>query len=99
MKTNKIYFTIKTGYSAGSHGCTAEYFTTVYIDDQGAHLINHKGLYGSEYRVGETLASYGYKCEYSSYTAVYGQVKGDNKRYALSEKDAIQKINDRLNEK
>ena len=96
MKKNdyaKIAYNIKTGYSFGVYGCSAEYFTLIFDD----HTVNHNGLYGSEYRVCEVLEKAGYNVRYID-TGSYGQLKGSVKRYSLDERKAIETITAFLND-
>lgn len=95
----KTFTIIKTGYSAGTYGCSNEYFTLIATDDQGEGTsINFHGLYGTDYRVAEPLKAKGYKQVHAS--APYGQIKGEERtranKYGKSEFEAIEYINTNL---
>ena len=86
-----IYILNKVGYSAGVYGCSGEYFTLTIIKDiESYKTINFSGLYGSEDRVTEPLKNKGYK-NISSYHN-YGQLKGEERRGFLSERDALKEV-------
>jgi hypothetical protein len=91
----KLFTRIKTGYSSGAYGCTAEYYTIIWIDENGPHSIQTKGIYGYEYRVCEPLEAAGYKY-FGVNDSVYGKIIGETKSYAYSEIAAIEKIKEIL---
>ena len=88
----KTLINIKTGYSSGAYGCSAEYFTLMAFNDNNLVLsIDYKGLYGSEHRIMEVLENAGYKIVVNT-TGVYGKVTGSDKNYSKTEKEAIEYI-------
>jgi hypothetical protein len=85
----KQIINIKTGYSAGQYGCSNEYFTIVWIDqNDNSHAMDYKGMYGSHYRVMEVLQDAGYTIE-MNIEGTYGQVKGSDKKWGNTENEAI----------
>ena len=57
----KYFTTLKVGYTAGIYGCSNEFFTTIYVDDQGLHFFSFKGMYGPEERISRALKAKGYE--------------------------------------
>lgn len=72
----RLFTTFKTGYTAGTYGCSGEYFTTIIIGTKGTKTIKWHGMYGPEYRVAEYLKKKGYKEFYTSTN--YGKLKRDD---------------------
>jgi hypothetical protein len=62
----KMFTIIKTGYTAGSYGCSGEYFTLIAINGKNHSAIKFNGMYGAEQRVQHELEKYGYKYFYTS---------------------------------
>ena len=69
----RLHTIIKTGYTAGSYGCSGEYFTLILINGNKTSSIKFNGLYGAEERVRAYLDKKGYKFFYTN--AEYGQLK------------------------
>ena len=96
MPSTKLFSIIKTGYSAGSYGCSAEYFTAVIITENDQRAVLFRGLYGSEHRVADVLKQAGYTEFYMP--AVYGKLPTKDGQRAVSEKEAIEEVKEHLNE-
>lgn len=79
----KHFIIIKTGYSSGVYGCTAEYFTLIIYDPSHSWVLvpyYFYGMYGAEHRVAEYLHQAGLKGYSGSYSADYGKVPYREKR-------------------
>lgn len=79
----KHFIIIKTGYSSGVYGCSAEYFTLVIYDpehDWKMIPINFQGMYGAEYRVAEYLNKAGLIGHGQAFSSNYGKVPLRNTR-------------------
>lgn len=62
----KQFTIIKVGYTKGIYGCSNEFFTCVYVNDDGINSFSFKGLYGAEQRVARILTNKGYEEKYTS---------------------------------
>lgn len=62
----RLFTTIKTGYTAGTYGCSGEYFTLIMINNSETTAIRFNGMYGAEERVASYLKSKGYKSFYTN---------------------------------
>lgn len=91
----KQFATIKVGYSKGIYGCTAEYFTTIWIDKTGMNAMHFQGLYGVEERVAREFKSKGY--EQAHIFSEYGKLtRKDMIAAFVSEKIAIEMVKTRV---
>ena len=79
-------YIVKTGYSSGIYGCSDEHFAAIF----GDNMIRFSGLYGAEHRVADELKAKGY--DVTIHTAVYGKVTGNDKKWSISEAEAINEI-------
>ena len=62
----RLHTIIKTGYTAGSYGCSGEYFTLIMINGSKTSSIKFNGMYGAEERVRTYLNKKGYKDFYTN---------------------------------
>jgi hypothetical protein len=92
--TQKFFGITKTGYSSGVYGCSNEFFTLIYLDNTRLNSISFKGLYGASERVGEAMKGKGYSESYLS--SVIGKVIGEDKKFAMGEKEIIEIIKNTL---
>jgi hypothetical protein len=68
----KLFTITKTGYTAGIHGNTGEYFTLIIVNETGLQSFKFGGMYGAESRVAEVMKEKGYKDYYT--TSNYGKL-------------------------
>lgn len=87
----KLFIIMKTGYSAGVYGCSAEYFKLVVVKKGEMKSISFQGMYGPEERVAETLRDKGFKQNYCPYCG-FGKITGKDKNLAMSETEALEWI-------
>lgn len=91
----KQFTTIKVGYSSGIYGCSAEYFTTIWISDTGLNAMHFQGLYGTEERVAREFKNKGYEEQYSFQE--YGKLtRKDMIKAFISEQKAIELVQTRV---
>lgn len=89
---------IKVGYSAGIYGCSAEYFTAIWIDNTGLNSFHFQGLYGTEERIAKEFKDKGYQQGWTSQE--YGKLtRKDNIKMFLSENEAIEFVKTRVKDK
>lgn len=69
----RLFTIIKTGYTAGTYGCSGEYFTLILINGKRTASIKFNGMYGAESRVEHYLKDKGYTFFYTH--GEYGQLK------------------------
>jgi hypothetical protein len=91
----KQFTTIKVGYSSGIYGCSAEYFTTIWIDDTGINSMHFQGLYGTDDRVANEFKAKGYEQQYTF--EEYGKLtRKDMLEPFISEQKAIELVKTRV---
>lgn len=87
---NKMFCTLKVGYTRGIYGCSGEYFITILINRDKTSYIKHHGLYGSDDRVNKAIEAKGYKWFYIP--SEYGKMlKKDTKRF-IGEYEALAEV-------
>ena len=93
----KQYTIIKTGYSSGVYGCSAEYFTLIVFDTDKQKTypdIHHFwGLYGAEDRIAEHLKQAGYSG--GIYSSNYGKVPSREKKIGNNEHATLEELKKR----
>ena len=91
----KMFTILKTGYSSGYYGCSAEYFTCIFTHKGSLKCFRFYGMYGAEERVGALMVKKGYKGFYTS--AEWGKVPArEAQKYSNSEHIIIQNIDELL---
>ena len=88
----KIFTTIKVGYTAGTYGCSNEFFTTIIVDENGMSSVSFKGMYGVEDRVAAALKEKGYDHKWTPSDFGRMNTREVNKNLFLYENQAIEKI-------
>ena len=88
----KIATITKTGYTAGTYGCTNEFFSVSLINGSVNTSFVLKGMYGAEQRVAQAIETRGYDVIYPA--TLYGKMKSNDpgNRFAKTENQAIEKI-------
>ncbi len=94
----KYFINHKSGYTSSVIGNTGEQFILVMIDGDRHKTIAYDGMYGVQERVYGPLMDAGYK--YISTPTLYGKMtrKDCAYKYVLSESQAIEAVNNFINE-
>ena len=91
----KQFTIIKVGYSAGIYGCSAEYFTTIWVDQTGLNAFHFQGLYGTEDRVARMFKDKGYEQQHTF--EEYGKLTRKDMIHAfISEQKALELVKTRV---